>query len=165
MEFLNNILLGLFIALAVYLTYGYFKTHKEVQIACKNKDKTKIFLYGSLMIMNILTLIVNHGVMDIIRTIIVSYVILLMFLLKDGIGKNGIIANSTFIVYQDIEIYDQETTKDGFKLYVGYRSANDRKKQRDMSETSLVFDAKDEKAIKELLQQKLPKKQRRMKKS
>lgn len=164
MDFLNNILLGLFLALAVYLSYGFIKTRKEVTIAAFKIDKTKLILFGVLMVMNVLTLIVNNTWLDIFRTIIITYVIIMMFLLKDGIGERGIVANSTFVSYDDIEIYDYETVKNGFKVYFGYRSASERKKQKAIYEASIIFDSKQEKEVKDKLQQNLAKKYRRMKK-
>lgn len=165
MEFLNNVLLLLFIGMAVYLTIGFIKTRKEVTIKAPKFSKSILIIFALLTFMNIMTLLIYNSVLDIIRTVLITYVIIVMFLLKDGLGENGVVANSTYINYDLIEAYDFEKIKKGFKVYIGYRSVNERKDSKPINEVSIIFDASQEKMVKDKLQQKLPKKYRRMKKS
>lgn len=165
MNTFDTVLMIVFTIIAVFLTIQFIKVNKKISIKSKRASNFKLILLGSLLVMNILTLLVYTTIVDIVRVVVIGIVIILFMILKDGVGPEGVVIGTSFIPYEYISAYDYAQEKKGFKLFVEYRDEVDRKKNRGPFISTVTFDKQKEKEVLELLQNKLPKRYKRMKKS
>lgn len=165
MNSFDIVLMIVFTIIAVYLTIQFVKVNKKISIKSKRASTFKLILLGFLLFMNVLTLVAYTTIVDIIRVVVIGVVIVIFMSLKDGIGPEGVVIGTSFIPYEYISAYDYAQEKKGFKLFVEYCDEVDRKKNRGPYVSSVTFNKEKEKEVLNLLQNKLPKKYKRMKKS
>lgn len=164
MDTLNNILLIIFLALLVFLAYQVFIMYKTVKMFATPIKKWKIAIAIFLLIFDIFSLFIYVDILDMIRIIVSSLVVFLFLLLRDGIGDEAIFGTATRIYYDDIMAYDFKRTDKTFNVYFLYNDQKDAAKGKGPYNLCIEFDLNKEKDVICTLQNKLPKKYKRLKK-
>ena len=166
MNDISNIIISLiFLAFAVLFAIRFIKTRRKVTI--KNQQpKMLIYLIAILAILMIISIVITYQtntIMDYLRLALALIVIIMFYLVRDGLGNDGISVNGAYYTWDDINGWDY--AKDDKGTYI-YFMANSQKRDKNGKITpKMIFFGKEEgeEAI-SLLKNKVPKKYKRMRK-
>ena len=115
-------------------------------------------------IFDIFSFFIYVDILDLVRIIISTLVVFLFLLLRDGIGDDAIFGTATRIYYRDILAYDFKRSDKSFNVYFLYNDQKDASKGKGPYNLCIEFDLSKEKDVICTLQNKLPKKYKRLKK-
>lgn len=164
MDILNDVLLIIFIAIFVFLAYQVIIMYKTVTMYAMPIKKWKIAIVVFLIIFDIFSFFIYVDILDLVRIIISTLVVFLFLLLRDGIGDEAIFGTATRIYYRDILAYDFKRSEKSFNVYFLYNDQKDASKGKGPYNLCIEFDLSKEKDVICTLQNKLPKKYKRLKK-
>lgn len=160
MEMFNLFVTAMFIAVAVYLLWGFAKSRGKVKITDRNWSVARI-LFLVAFLLALVTVFFVENVYDIVRTVATILALGLFFFIRDGIGEEGVVTLARLIPWDQIRGYDYKENKNMFSVYF----VEDNKTKSNTDYTLVMnFDLKDAEAVKELLKRCIGKKHIRIRK-
>ncbi|NLP21965.1 MAG: hypothetical protein GX368_04005 [Erysipelotrichaceae bacterium] len=159
MQQFNIVYISVFAFASIWTIFKLFKVNPNIIIETKFiKASTILFILAA--VFSILTLFVNSGMMDYIRTFVMVIAIIIYLMLKEGLGNDGFYVNGHFTPYKDVIYYDYFEEKKKFNVVFKLKDT----KGEDQFNANLDFNLKDKEKVIKTLNKKMPKKQKRIKK-
>jgi len=159
MQQFNIVYISVFAFASIWTIFKLFKVNPNIIIETKFiKASTILFILAA--VFSILTLFVNSGMMDYIRTFVMVIAIIIYLMLKEGLGNDGFYVNGHFTSYKDVIYYDYFEEKKKFNVVFKLKDT----KGEDQFNANLDFNLKDKEKVIKTLNKKMPKKQKRIKK-
>lgn len=154
----NIILIAALITLDIFLIKSFINQLKYVKITVSKFDKMRVvFLISGVLCF--ISIFLSSDVYEYIRSIILTFSIFMFAFTFDGIGPKGIVITGRFIKFEDISGYDYTLDEKHLALYFEYLD--------DRSSTikeSIKFPKKDSNQVFDILNERMTKKHRRLKK-
>ncbi|MBW9211970.1 MULTISPECIES: DUF5673 domain-containing protein [Terrabacteria group] len=148
--------------LAVYMGYLNFRCASKVKI--KDRQWTIIrTLVLVIALLSSLEFFAGFSVLLLIRYIVTLVACLIFFFSHDGVGNEGFVSGSYFYPYQDVKAYDVYKQAKRFTVIFIIQEENRKRKFEELTR-EVNFDLKNQKAVEQLLKEKIGKKYRRLKK-
>ena len=158
-----NILLSIVaLGFALWMAQRVFTLRNESTVGCHYINGYRIFILFCLCL-SVLTFFLGfEDIWDVIRSISITLMVGLFLCNREGAGENGFVYNLQLIPYEEISRYDYQRTSKNVELYVVYRQKS--ADHTEEGEILLKFKLADEQNIHNLLETKIPKKHKRIKK-
>ena len=163
METLFNYgLIILFLGVALFIGKKVFEQKSLISINCKYLNASRFFIIFCLVGSLVLIFIEESAMLDKIRTISMMALVTMLLCLRDGVGEKGFIYNGNLFPFSSISHYDVEVKEKDILVYVITRD----KVKKSMAENTILFHFKpsEENELMRLLEKRMPKKHKRIKK-
>lgn len=153
---INFAVIFLFSLVIIWFSKATFLSLKEVKIRTKTSMYYKIIIGVEIVLVGLFIVSFrNLEISDLIKIGLLAVAMAEFVLCRDGMGNNGFVAMGNMIRFEEIVHYDIRDEEKGFTVLLNTGGS-------DTSE--LTFDTKHKEHIESVLREKLPKKQRRLKK-
>ncbi len=123
-----------------------------------------IMVLVTLMIVSTIWTYQTNTIMDYLRLILTIVVIILFYLLRDGVGEEGVSITGKHYIWDDINAWDYGKNDKGTSLYF---TMNNQKEDKDGKVNPKIINLSDDKAEEaiKIIKNYIPKKYKRMRKS
>lgn len=161
MDFFSLVLLGIFLAIAIWLGLKLIRMKKMVTIYGKFLNLTKIMFIVALVFAVATIFLYWNNIGELIRSVVMIFAILMFILLQDGLCEDGFFYVGNYVSFEDVTDFDYKRDKEKFIVYFSYR---DPKQKSGNFSTEIVFPLKKGDEVEKALKDKIGKKYKRMKK-
>lgn len=161
MDFFSLVLLGIFLAISIWLGLKLIRMKKLVVIYGKFLNLTKIMFLVALLFAIATIFLYLNNIGELIRSIIMIIAIIMFILLQDGLCDDGFFYVGNYVPFEDVNDFDYKRDKEKFIVYFTYR---DPKQKTGNFSTEIIFNLKKGDEIEKILKEKIGKKYKRIKK-
>ena len=163
MEKYNLIVFAVFVFMIGLLTFKVFTINPKIIIKTKSITMTTyLFIFAA--VLSILTLIVNHSWMDIVRTLLLVAITVLYLVLNEGLSEEGFYSSMAYHSYGEVVNYDVGVDKKKVNVYFVLKDLKS-KKENEIYVNQLEFELNKQVEVEKFLKSKLNKKYKRLKKN